>query len=173
MGLTVRVRPGDQGTVVQVGGDLDFEDGDSFQAILLHVMGAYSPRLLLDLAGVSFMDCAGLRALLVTRRRAEMRKGSVRLVAASATVRRVITAIGMSDMLPVNGPGETAASVQQEAFRLIVDVPFLCPHGAGLMSARGLVKALAGVRSTSANARAANNPLCRAVAKSFRTARER
>jgi anti-anti-sigma factor len=119
MDLTVRVRCGDHGTVVQVDGDLDFLDVESFQKILLHVMRAYSPRLLLDLAGVSFMDCAGLRALLITRRRAEMRKGSVRLVAASATVRRVLTATGMKDVFPVCGYGETAPSLNLQGFRLI------------------------------------------------------
>ena len=78
---------------MQVGGDLDFED----------------------------MDCAGLRALLITRRRAETRKGSVRLVAASATVRRVITATGMKDIFPVCGYGETAPSRNLQGFRLIAD----------------------------------------------------
>src|ERR1700733_1599163 len=119
MDLTVRVRRADLGTFVQVGGDLDFEDEQSFQKILLHVMRAYSPRLLLDLAGVSFMDCAGLRALLITRRRAEMRKGSVRLVAASATVRRVLTATGMKDVFPVWGYGATALSPNLQGFQLI------------------------------------------------------
>jgi anti-anti-sigma factor len=127
MDLTVRVRRADLGTFVQVGGDLDFEDEQSFQKILLHVMRAYSPRLLLDLAGVSFMDCAGLRALLMTRRRAEMRKGSVRLVAASATVRRVINATGMKDIFPVSGYGEAAPSVNLGGLRLIAYVPSAYP----------------------------------------------
>src|SRR6185312_15130973 len=78
MDLTVRVRPSDQGTVVQVGGDLDIESNSSFQEILRYVLRSYSPRLLLDLANVPFMDCAGLGSLVLTRRRAEMRKGSVR-----------------------------------------------------------------------------------------------
>jgi anti-anti-sigma factor len=127
MDLTVRVRRADLGTFVQVGGDLDFEDEQSFQKILLHVMRAYSPRLLLDLAGVSFMDCAGLRALLMTRRRAEMRKGSVRLVAASATVRRVINATGMKEIFPVSGYGAAAPHVNLGGLRLIAYVPSAYP----------------------------------------------
>ncbi|MGH3211114.1 MAG: STAS domain-containing protein [Trebonia sp.] len=123
MDLTVRVRRANLGTFVQVSGDLDFADEQSFQKILVHVMRAYNPRLLLDLASVSFMDCAGLRALLITRRRAEMRKGSVRLVAASATVRRVIAATGMKDIFPVSGGySETAPSVNLDDFRLIAYV---------------------------------------------------
>ncbi|MGH3299012.1 MAG: STAS domain-containing protein [Trebonia sp.] len=122
MDLTVRVRRADHGTFVKVGGDLDFADEQSFQQILVHVMRSYNPRLLLDLASISFMDCAGLRALLITRRRAEMRKGSVRLVAASATVRRVITATGMKDIFPVSGYRETAPSVNPDGFRLIAYV---------------------------------------------------
>jgi anti-sigma B factor antagonist len=127
MGMTVRVRPSDHGTVVQVGGDLDIEETESFQLILIQVMHTYSPRLLLDLTGVSFMDCAGLWALLMTRRRAEMRKGSVRLVAASATVRRVITVDGMKDIFPVSVSGETAPGVNQEGFRLIADLGCVYP----------------------------------------------
>jgi anti-anti-sigma factor len=73
------------------------------------------------------MDCAGLRALLMTRRRAEMRKGSVRLVAASATVRRVINATGMKDIFPVSGYGEAAPSVNLGGLRLIAYVPSAYP----------------------------------------------
>jgi anti-anti-sigma factor len=127
MGLTVRVRPSDHGTVVLVGGELDIEEDESFQQILMHVMHAYSPRLLLDLSGVAAMDCAGLWAVLTTRRRAEMLKGSVRLVAASATVRRAITVAGMTDIFPVSVSGETAPGVKQEGFRLIADLGCVYP----------------------------------------------
>ncbi len=127
MDLTVRVRRSDQGTVVRVGGDLDIESDTSFQEILRYVLCSYSPRLLLDLANVPFMDCAGLRSLVLTRRRAEMRKGSVRLAAASASVRRVIAATGMKDIFPVTGFGATGPGASREGFRLIADLGTVYP----------------------------------------------
>jgi len=127
MDLTVRVRPSDQGTVVQVGGDLDIETNSSFQEILRYVLRSYSPRLLLDLANVPFMDCAGLGSLVLTRRRAEMRKGSVRLAAASASVRRIIAATGMKDVFPVTGFGAAKPSLSREGFRLIADLGTVYP----------------------------------------------
>lgn len=127
MDLTVRVRPSDYGTVVRVGGDLDIETDESFQEILLHIMRSYSPRLLLDMASVSFMDCAGVRALVMTRRRAEMRKGTMRLVAASATVRRVIAITRMTDVFPITVAGATAPSAHPTGFRLIADLGTVYP----------------------------------------------
>lgn len=103
MALTVRIRQGDNGTIVEVSGDLDVCAEEPFQRILLHITRLYSPRLSLDLTGVSFMDCAGLRALLRARRRVESRKGSVRIVAASPAVRRTIGLTGMKDAF--RGPG--------------------------------------------------------------------
>jgi anti-anti-sigma factor len=101
MGLTLCVHPGDGGTVVSVSGELDASTEESLQELLLRIMRAHGPRLLLDLSGVSFMDCAGLSALVGTRRRAELRSGSVRLIAASAAVRQVIDLTGMRNAFPV------------------------------------------------------------------------
>jgi hypothetical protein len=64
-------------------------------------MRRHSASLLLDLSGVSFMDCAGLRALLLTQRRAGMRGGSVSLIAESPAVRRIIDLLGVRDAFPV------------------------------------------------------------------------
>ncbi len=50
-------------------------------------------------SGVSFMDCAGLRALLTTRRRAELRGGFLRLIAVSRAVRQVIELTGAHEAL--------------------------------------------------------------------------
>lgn len=127
MDLTVRVRRSDHGTVVQVGGDLDIETDESFQEILLHIMRFYSPRLLLDLASVSFMDCAGLRALVMTRRRAEMRKGTMRLVAASATVRRVMAITRMTDVFPITGAAVAVTTAHPTGFRLVADLGTVYP----------------------------------------------
>lgn len=102
MDLTLCVRPGDCGTIVRVEGDIDVCTEGPLGEALLRIMRTCSPWLLLDLSAVSFMDCAGLRALVRTRRRAELRKGSMCLIAASAAVRKVIKLTKMRNAFPVH-----------------------------------------------------------------------
>src|SRR5580704_16456233 len=82
-GPAAPVRPGDDGTVVVVSGEVDVCTEASLQQAVLRIMREHGARLLLDVSGISFMDCAGLRALLTTRRRAELRGGFMRLIAVS------------------------------------------------------------------------------------------
>jgi anti-sigma B factor antagonist len=90
MDLTLHVRPCDRGTIVKVSGEVDFNAAEPLQDLLLRIMRMHGPWLLLDLSGISFMDCAGLRALVLTRQRAESRNGSMILIAVSAAVRRIL-----------------------------------------------------------------------------------
>src|SRR3982074_3437007 len=83
MALTLHVCPGDSGAVVWASGDVDTNVAETFQGMMLSVMRGHSPPRLPALSGVSFMDCAALRALLLTQRRAGMRGGSVSLIAES------------------------------------------------------------------------------------------
>ncbi len=101
MGLTLGVRPGDDRTVVVVSGEVDVCTEASLQQALLRIMREHGARLLLDVSGVSFMDCAGLRALLTTRRRAELHGGFMRLIAVSRAVRRIIELTGAHEAMVV------------------------------------------------------------------------
>ena len=101
MALTLHVCPRDRGAVVWASGDVDTNVAETFQDMMLQVMRSQGPSLLLDLSGVSFMDCAALRALLLTQRRAGMRGGSVSLIAESPAVRRIIDLLGVRDVFPV------------------------------------------------------------------------
>jgi anti-anti-sigma factor len=101
MALTLHICPADGGAVVWASGDVDTNVAETFQDMMLAVMRRHSPSLLLDLSGVSFMDCAGLRALLLTQRRAGMRGGSLSLIAESPAVRRIIDLLGVRDIFPV------------------------------------------------------------------------
>jgi anti-sigma B factor antagonist len=101
MDVTLGVRPGDDGTVVAVSGEVDVCTEAPLQQPLLRIMREHGARLLLDVSGVSFMDCAGLRALLMTRRLAAMRGGSVCLIAESPAVHRIIDLLGVRDVFPV------------------------------------------------------------------------
>jgi len=99
MNVTLCVRPGDGGTIVAISGEVDVCTEVPLQQALLRIIRERGARLMLDVSGVSFMDCAGLRALLATRRRAEMRGGCMRLIATSAAVRRIIELTGTREAL--------------------------------------------------------------------------
>jgi anti-sigma B factor antagonist len=92
--LRVAVCPGSP-LVVEIRGEIDIQSAPGLRDELLRVIRRCGPRLDLDLAGVTFMDCAGLNVLLATRRRALLEEGSVRVVRASPRVRRVISLLGL------------------------------------------------------------------------------
>src|SRR6201985_2172956 len=98
MALTLHICPGDNGAVVWASGDVDTNAPETFKAMMQWVMRSHGASLLLDLSGVSFMDCAGLRALLLTQRRAGMRGGSVRLIAESPGLCRILDLLSVRDV---------------------------------------------------------------------------
>lgn len=101
MGLILSVRPAGDDIIVAVSGEVDVCTEGLLQRVLLQIMRERSARIFLDVSGVSFMDCAGLRALLTARRRAELRGGYMRLIATSAAVRRIIELTGAHEALAV------------------------------------------------------------------------
>lgn len=82
--------------VVEVAGELDL------QAVpLLDTLGIDPCFVVLDLHGVTFMDCSGVRALLEARRRAVAAGGSVHLAAPSEHVRTLLRLTHLGRALPV------------------------------------------------------------------------
>jgi anti-anti-sigma regulatory factor len=80
-------------------------------------------RLLLDVSGVSFMDCAGLRVLLTTRRNAELRGGFMRLIAVSRAVRRIMELTGAHEALAAEREPRTVRSDPSFTERTGCDAP--------------------------------------------------
>jgi len=81
--------------VVEIRGEIDVQSAPGLRDELLRVIRRHGPQLALDLAGVTFMDCAGLNVLLATRRRAQLEEGSVRIIRASPRVLRTISLLGL------------------------------------------------------------------------------
>jgi anti-anti-sigma factor len=111
MSVTLCIRPGGGATIVAISGEVDVGSEAQLQQSLLRIIRECPGKLMLDVSDVSFMDCAGLRALLATRRRAEMRGVSVRLIATSAAVRRIIELTGAQEALAMER-STTGRSVQ-------------------------------------------------------------
>lgn len=117
MGPTLSVCPDGRGAIVRIEGEIDVCVADRLQELLLRIVRAHGPRLLLDLSAVCFIDCAGLRAVMLSLRHAELYGRPMHLIAASAMTRRIITLTGMEGVLPIgvqDGDSGTCASRQPE-----------------------------------------------------------
>lgn len=86
--------------LVTVSGELDLASADDFLAEVTEAAGD-GAVLVLDLAGVSFMDSTGLGALIKVRNRLVDRGGEITLTAVSPAVERVLELTGMSDVFGI------------------------------------------------------------------------
>jgi anti-sigma B factor antagonist len=113
MNLSMCVRRCDDHALVSVEGDVDMNSAPRLQQRLMHLLEGSEPRLLVDLSGVTFIDCFATRLLAETCRRAEGRPCSIQFVALSKPVERLAELTGLAGELPVARPFAAArASVE-------------------------------------------------------------
>ena len=95
--LRVDVTDADRITVVIVTGEIDAHSMFALQAPLAEL----SPQshILLDMSGVPFMDCSGLRVILGQRIKMTEAGGSIRIHHASPAVQRIMQISGLTDLL--------------------------------------------------------------------------
>jgi anti-anti-sigma factor len=103
LGLRVEIRLGVR-AVAEVSGDIDIATAPWLRETLLLAIQRYGPAIDVDLHGVTFLDCAGVNALLATARRARLEGGQARVTRLSAPAWRVITLLGLQNLLPEPSP---------------------------------------------------------------------
>ena len=91
----------DDRAVLTFSGDLDVAVAQRFRQALIDLAEAGTLHLDLDLAGVTFLDSHGLSVLLHARKRVVRQGGSVRVIALSGQVRRVLETTGTHSLLAV------------------------------------------------------------------------
>jgi len=102
--LQVGIRPGTP-PVVEIRGEIDIQSAQQLRDELLRAVRQHGPQLALDLRGVTFLDCAGVNALLATRRRARLEDGWVRVTRASPRARRTISLLGLQEVFALSASG--------------------------------------------------------------------
>jgi anti-sigma B factor antagonist len=95
-------------SVVGLRGELDLVDAAAVAAALA-VVAVRDPRIIVDLAGLEFIDSNGVAALARGRRQAWWAGGDLVLAAPQRPVRRVLAAIRMADAFSVYATVEEAA----------------------------------------------------------------
>jgi anti-anti-sigma factor len=86
--LTVRAEQDGEALVVRAVGELDFSNAKTLEAELRRAIGGDASEVILDLRGVSFMDLAALRGLLLMARQSLRNGGRLRLLRATAPKER-------------------------------------------------------------------------------------
>jgi stage II sporulation protein AA (anti-sigma F factor antagonist) len=94
---------GGAGAEVSVAGDVDLETAPRLSDVLAEAIGSRSGDLTVDLAGVEFIDAAGIGVLVSAAN--QVRTGGARLVVRSPSpaVRRVLDAVELDGALPIEG----------------------------------------------------------------------
>lgn len=99
--MHISVARGDAATrVVTVAGEIDMAAAPNIHSAVATVLQDEGVReLVLDFADVTFLDCAGITALLEVVRRARARGASASLIHCRPVVLRVLDATGVTDRL--------------------------------------------------------------------------
>jgi anti-sigma B factor antagonist len=99
--LTVTACDGGPVLVVELVGELDLASIEGLQATARawFQTGGGGGRLVLDLAGLSFCDAAGLGAIVSVRRRCLQRSGWLRLAGVSPRLRLLLEITGLDEVL--------------------------------------------------------------------------
>ena len=100
IGLTVRTEHDGDALVVSAFGDLDLLNAKTLEAELRWAISGDASRVILDLSGVSFVDLAGLRVVLLMAKQSLRNGGRLRLLRGSAAVDQVIETSGTRHLLP-------------------------------------------------------------------------
>ena len=104
--------------VVALRGELDVTDAPGVASHLIAATAFYGPRVIMDLAGLDFIDATGLGVLVRVLQRTRRSGGDLPLAAPQELVRKVLIATGLIDVFSVYPSVEDAVRVAEEARRL-------------------------------------------------------
>ena len=108
MDLQMSARPGRACTVVGVGGEIDMDTTPMLEDLLQEVVDAGARHVVLDLAGVTFMDSSGLNLLVMSLKRLRDAGGRLCLAHVQKPVRSVLVLSAVDTVLDVYDTVEAA-----------------------------------------------------------------
>lgn len=98
--LHLRVREDRGYTVLEFRGEIDIVAATEIVPHLDDATGGPAPRIVIDLTGIDFFDCSGLRLLYRARSRVLDHGGHLHLVCTHRLTLRILRATGLYRLLP-------------------------------------------------------------------------
>jgi anti-sigma B factor antagonist len=119
--MDLRTRESDGQVVVALRGELDIADAASVAAALI-AAAARAAQIIVDLAGLEFIDASGVAALVLARVQARRAGGDLLLAAPQDRVLRVLAVIRLAEVFCVPASVEEAAGGAARCGRAAVPV---------------------------------------------------
>ena len=99
--LRISVTAGSAYTLVTLAGECDLHTGRQLRDVLTSEVSRGARRMILDLAGLAFMDSTGMQVLLGVRTVLSVRGGTMALVSPQPVVARILELTGADQYIPV------------------------------------------------------------------------
>lgn len=112
MDLSLRDRAASHMTVVEVGGEIDVYTAPSLRDHLVGLINSGNHQLVVDLAGVDFLDSTGLGVLVGALKRVRENGGSLLLVCTQERLLRIFRITGLAKVFPIFSSIEDAVASQ-------------------------------------------------------------
>jgi anti-sigma B factor antagonist len=90
-----------QTAVIVAAGEIDLTNAESLRDALLSALNAGAPGLIVDLTATTFLDSPGVTALVRASRRASASGAALRLAVTAPAVLRVLSLVGIDQLIPV------------------------------------------------------------------------
>jgi anti-sigma B factor antagonist len=107
-GVSLTTRPGRGCTVVQVAGELDMASAPDLRAGLKQAVDNGGDTIVLDLAGVRFIDSSGLGMIVLTYKELQLRAGRLCLAAVQPFVLKVLALTSVDSLVSIYDSVEAA-----------------------------------------------------------------
>ena len=100
--MEINAKRADRHLLLELSGEIDHHGArDALRELELAVDAALPARLVLDLAGVTFMDSSGIALILRAQQRMQLLDGSVLVCNVPAQARRVLDAAGVGRLVTI------------------------------------------------------------------------
>ncbi|MGH2725236.1 MAG: STAS domain-containing protein [Actinomycetota bacterium] len=106
--LLVESRESGDWSVVEVKGEVDLYTAPQLREELTGLAEGGRTRIVVDLAGVDFLDSTGLGVLIVGLKRCREQDGALALVGPTEPVQKVLSITGLDKVFPIHGSVEQA-----------------------------------------------------------------
>ncbi len=108
MDLTLETRDVDGRTIVSVGGEIDVYTAPKLRDMITELVGAGTYHLVIDMAGVEFLDSTGLGVLVGGLKKVRAQQGSMELVCSQDRLLKIFRITGLAKVFTIHDSESSA-----------------------------------------------------------------